>query len=160
MGSGNAQLAGEPGRLFTSSLRNATVVGILTVTFVLDVGVILKLQQSRVKNVTAKAGSPVPPAVVMGKGTSLNEFLTFGRVSQSTKNRTMGGILEASTHWKSRLRLGIELLALIAFIGVGRTVILSHALPPSSSSGETLTENSLQQGRCPFCGYQIPGIWE
>ena len=26
--------------------------------------------------------------------------------------------------------------------------------------GLIVTENNLQGGRCPFCGYQIPGIWE
>lgn len=26
--------------------------------------------------------------------------------------------------------------------------------------GLIVTENNLQQGRCPFCGYQIAGIWE
>ena len=42
--------------------------------------------------------------------------------------------------WKSRLRLGIELVALIAFIVVGSTVILSRALPPSPPDGETPME--------------------
>lgn len=43
-------------------------------------------------------------------------------------------------HWKSRLRLGIELVALIAFIVVGGMVILSPTLPPSPADVETLTE--------------------
>jgi len=42
--------------------------------------------------------------------------------------------------WKSRLRLGIELVALIAFIVVGGMVILSPTLPPSPADVETLTE--------------------
>jgi len=49
-------------------------------------------------------------------------------------------MVEARSRWKSRLRLGTELLALIAFIAVGGTVILSHPLPPGSASEETLTE--------------------
>jgi len=42
--------------------------------------------------------------------------------------------------WKSKLRLGIELVALIAFIVVGGTVILSRGLPTSPPDKETLTE--------------------
>ena len=44
--------------------------------------------------------------------------------------------------WKSRLRLGIELVALIAFIVVGGTVILSPTLPPSPPDEETPVEAS------------------
>ena len=29
-----------------------------------------------------------------------------------------------------------------------------------SRIGLSVTENNLQQGRCPFCGHQISGIWE
>lgn len=43
---------------------------------------------------------------------------------------------------KSRLRLGIELVALVAFIVVGGTVVLSRTLTPSLPSEETLTEAS------------------
>ena len=46
----------------------------------------------------------------------------------------------ASSRWGTSLRVGIELVALIAFIVIGGTVILSHVLSPSSSGGETLTE--------------------
>ena len=42
--------------------------------------------------------------------------------------------------WKSRLRLGMELVALIAFIVVGGMVILPRALPTSFSGEEALTE--------------------
>jgi len=42
--------------------------------------------------------------------------------------------------WKSRLRLGVELVALVAFIVVGGTVVLSRTLPPSPPSAETPTE--------------------
>jgi len=49
------------------------------------------------------------------------------------KNRDM-------KYWKSRLRLGIELVALIVFIVVGGMVILSRTLPPSPPGVETPTE--------------------
>jgi len=42
--------------------------------------------------------------------------------------------------WKSRLRLGIELVALIAFIVVGGVVILSRAPSPLLPDSEALTE--------------------
>lgn len=140
MGNRNASLAMERGRLSISSLRNASVEGILTVSFVMDAGIIFKRPQSCVKNVTARAGYPVLPAVAMERGTSSNEFPTFG--GGSTRIRTMGETLKEGSHWKSRLRLGIELLALIAFIAVGGVVILSRGLPPSSSGEEKLTEAS------------------
>jgi len=42
--------------------------------------------------------------------------------------------------WKSKLGLGIELAALIAFIVVGGVLVLSHPPPTSSTYGEVLTE--------------------
>ena len=43
-------------------------------------------------------------------------------------------------HWRPRLRLGIELVALIAFIVIGGVVILSRTLPPSPPSEEAPIE--------------------
>ena len=68
--------------------------------------------------------------------------------------------MRTSSHWKSKLRLGIELLALIAFIVVGGTVILSRTLSPGSSSEETLTEARYydklndKQVQCQLCPRQ------
>ena len=42
--------------------------------------------------------------------------------------------------WKSRLRFGVELVALIAFIVVGGMVVLPRVLPPSPPNGETPME--------------------
>lgn len=57
----------------------------------------------------AEAGYLVPTAAAMGKGASSNEFLTSGKRSRSIKSRTLGDILETGSHWKSRLRLVIEI---------------------------------------------------
>jgi len=48
--------------------------------------------------------------------------------------------VKVSRRWRSRLGLGMQLLALVAFIVVGAVVILPRTLPTSSFGGKALTE--------------------